>query len=186
MTRASSQDFLHSMRFHVTALGNNAYDPFRNYPQGGFNTCSTPEITVEPVEYKEGHMIYPQKYPGSPSMADVTLGRGVALSDTTFYEWALRVAEGSGDYRVDLTILHYHRDAMQGQHGNGLVPVKNVSQVADPASATPVRKYILKEAFVTRCKVAADLDATASDVSIAEMDVGYEFFEIQNTLTKTA
>lgn len=177
-------DFLHSMRFHVTAVDSSQSPKMKptmstadGRPDAGFSACSTPEVTSEAVEYREGQFIYTRKFPGVPSTADITMARGVARRDSTFWDWMKEVVEGKaipGNYRVDLTILHYHRaEVLNGAKS----PLLDLG--ADNSS--PARKYVVHEAFPIRHKVAADLDATASEVSIMEIDVAYEYFTVDDT-----
>jgi phage tail-like protein len=171
-------DFMHSMRFHVDAVGVGGVQrlvvPGR--PQAGFSAVTTPEATVEAVEYKEGNTVYTKKYPGNPSMSDITMSRGVTRGDSSFWEWLRVVMEGSGEYRADLDIRHFHRDTslVRTQPASGDQP--NLTNID---VTTPGRVYHVREAFPTRHKVAADLDATASEVSIMEMDIAYETFEVE-------
>jgi len=164
------------MRFFVSSSpSNGGYDPLP-VAQAGFSTCSTPEASIDAVEYKEGHMVYTRKFPGTPTMADITLARGVALKDTLFYDWMFKVIEGGDQYRTDLVITHFHRDALPGYQG-----LNNPNATAINVAQTPPsnRQYIVQEAFPLRCKIAGDLDATSADVSVAEMDVCYEHFYVQ-------
>lgn len=177
MARASSTDYFHSMRFFVAATAQSGYNPFSEggNPDGGFSTCTTPEASLEAVEYREGHMIYTRKQPGLPTMADLTLGRGVVLKDTMFYDWVFKTIEGTGQYRTDLIIRHFHRDALPGA-----TAANNPNSTVVERDAVPARLYHVQEAFPIRCKIAADLDATASDISVAEVDIAYEHFYISN------
>lgn len=179
MARASKTDFLHSMRFHVTATTSNGFNPFAD-ASAGFSTCSTPEITVEAVEYKEGHYIYKRKQTGDVSVSDITMARGVTLTDTAFYDWAIKAVEGTGQVRTDLLIRHFHRDALPGAQGAG-----NPNATTIDREAKNARIYHVMEALPIRCKIAADLDATASDISISEIDVSYENFYITNDVSPT-
>ena len=177
MARASATDYLHSMRFFARTTGHGGYNPFANPAEAGFSTCTTPEASMDAVEYREGHFIYTRKQPGLPTMADITLTRGVVLVDTAFYDWVFQTIEGGPEYRVDLTIEHFHRDAMPGfQLG------QNANQSGIKPGTTPQRKYVVAEAFPIRCKIAGDLDATASDISVSEIDVSYESFSISTDL----
>ena len=65
-----------------------------NKGEAGFSAVTTPEATVEAVEYKEGTMIYTRKFPGNPTQSDITLSRGVARQDSTFWDWLRVVVEG--------------------------------------------------------------------------------------------
>lgn len=176
MARPVATDFLHSMRFQVTAT--DAGRGISLTPTGradaGFKTVTTPEITLENVEYREGTSIYTKKFPGLPTVNDITLSRGVARLDTTFWDWARRAAEGSGEYRIDFQIQHFHRDTAlnRSNAAPGSVNHTNISL------ASPARVYQVFEAFPIRCKVADDLDATGSDVSLMELDCSIEHFEM--------
>jgi phage tail-like protein len=177
------------MRFHAncTSVGSDGInylaDPENT--QAGFSAVTTPEATAEAVEYREGLDIYTQKYPGIPTMSDVTLSRGATRAVSAFWAWMRIVLEGRAEYRAaTLEISHYHRDTMLTrpypvQSDVNLVRV-DVEKI--PAAA---RIYRLNEAFPIRCKVGGDLDATASEISISELDVSYESFEIIRGPTAT-
>lgn len=186
MARALATDFLHSMRYHVNVTsrgGNPVSDLIPNgRPQAGFSAVTTPEATVEAVEYKEGTYLYTRKQPGNTTMADITLSRGVTRGDSSFWEWCRLVIEGApagsteAEYRADMDIKHFHRDTSL---------VRPVPASGDQPNLTqlnidnPARIYHVSECFPIRHKVAADLDATASEISIMELDVSYEYFEVE-------
>lgn len=177
MARAVATDFLHNMRFQVEVA-----DPTRatlspdGRAEAGFNQCTTPEATVEAVEYKEGTFIYTRKYPGNPTMSDISLMRGVARGDSTFWDWVRRVIEGSGEYRADVDIKHYHREDALTRPRDTAGTEANLTSID---TETPGRTYHVREAFPIRHKVAGDLDGTASEISIMELDLSYEHFEVE-------
>jgi phage tail-like protein len=181
MAREVATDFIHSMRFQVVT--NDGGRPGLS-PDGradaGFSMMSTPEATVEAVEYREGTFVYTRKYPGLPTMNDLSMSRGVARGDSKFWDWLRIVIEGSGEYRQDLDINHYHRDTALTR-ANPVVstaPDANLTQI--PVNeVVPARVYHISQAFPTRHKVAADLDATASEISIMELDLSFEYFEVE-------
>ena len=183
MARSQKTDFLHSMRFHVQAIiaTGGAADldlnatPSQHQAQAGFTSVSTPEATIEAVDYREGGYVYGRKFPGNPSMGDLTMQRGVARTDMSFWKWVRVVIEGSGEYRADLNIMHYHRDKALTRP----YPTTDTVNLASIDLAAPARIYHVFEAFPTRHKVAGDLDATASEISIMEIDFAYESFEIE-------
>lgn len=174
MARAQALDYLNNMRFHVRAVDNTIQGligaPTNNSPQAGFSACTTPEATVETVEYKEGQFLYTRKYPGHTTFNDVTLSRGIARKDTTFWKWIQMVIEGTkGEYRTELEILHFHRvDTMPGVTAP---PAENI--LLD----VPAKIYRLWQSLPVRHKFSSDLDATDSAVSIAELDIAYEHCE---------
>ena len=177
MARPVSTDFLHSMRFHVTAQVTGGTSPLDNAsvsPSAGFMSVSTPEATVEAVEYREGLYNFPRKFPGNTTVSDVTMQKGVARGDGTFWLWLKLVISGNGEYRADVTINHFDRSVL-----NSSLPSYSAVNAARTATAPgAARQYVLYEAFPIRHKVAADLDASTSDISIMELDIAYEYFDI--------
>lgn len=183
MARAKRFDYLHSMRFHVfvTGFGDGPADAQLNtatangLPTAGFNACSVPELTQESVEYREGHYIYTRKFVGLPSVSDISMSRGVALRDGTFYAWIKDVVEGNAEYRADVTIRHFHRDAKPQSTST----TTNEMMAVEPSPDTGYIDYKCFNCFPIRHKPAADLDATASEVSIQELDLAVEYFRIE-------
>lgn len=189
MARAMITDYINGMRFHVVATGAGVvamrYLSPPGRPEAGFSACTTPEVSMEAAEYREGTMVYTHKYPGVPSMGgDITLSRGVTRRDSTFYEWARIVIEGGaatgGEYRADLDIKQYHRREVLSGDTSSSVNFNTIDVTS--ASSVPAKLYRVFNGFPVRCKPAADMDATSSDISLAELDVGYESFTITEPL----
>jgi phage tail-like protein len=162
MGRAVADDYLHAMKYHIVPEADTAFLP----AEAGFNSVTTPEMSVELAEYKEGTWTYTQKYAGNPTVSDITLSRGVARADTAFFDWITSAVKGL-EYRLNFTIRHYHRD--QGT---------NFLQEAG------AREYEVFQAIPIRNKIAGDLDAATSDISIQELDVACEYFELKAEGTK--
>lgn len=184
MARTVSTDFLHSMRFHVRIMGDNAAGYLLggtrkvDLADAGFTNCSLPEISVEPVTYREGNFIYERKFAGLPTVSDVTLQRGVARGDSSFWKWAQAAAEGgpvpgTGNYRENVQIDHYHRE--QALSGGPNIQTFNIGT----SGANPARRYKCFESFAIRHKVAGDLDSTASEISMMELDFAMEYFTVE-------
>lgn len=183
MARAQSTDFLHSMRFQVAIVA--GFDYFQNTggtassvsPSAGFMSISTPEATTEAVEYREGTYNYPRKFPGNTTVSDLSMQKGVARGDGTFWNWLSTVIAGSGEYRVDLEIYHFDRRVLNRPQSGAMQGHQDFQKVASAGNAA--RTYKIYEAFPIRHKVAADLDASSSDISIMELDIAYEYFDIE-------
>ena len=182
MARAKISDFLHSFRFHVVITGFGAGTAKQlqrstdSRAQAGFNAVSVPEASHDAVEYREGTFIYTQKFPGIPSISDITLSRGVAHKDGTFFQWMKDVIEGNAEYRANLDIFHLHRDARAASTTD-----TTNTLIAEEKIGTPPGGFILykcNEALPIRMKVSSDLDATASEVSIQELDIAIESFNV--------
>jgi phage tail-like protein len=179
MARSVSDDFLHSMRFQVVTDDGGGRPSLApdGRPEAGFARCTTPEATVEAMEYKEGTFIYTRKYPGNPTMADLSMGRGVARRDASFWNWVRIIMEGSGEYRQNLLIKHFHREEALTRGVGDAAGAVNITNF--PVDAAPARTYKVFQAFPIRHKVAADLDATDAAISIMEIDFAFEYFEIE-------
>lgn len=158
--RGQKSDPFHSFRFHVLMEPD-----YVGAAIAGFNTLTIPEETMEAIEYREGIFVYTRKFPGLPTISDITLTRGVTLRETAFYTWMRAAVEG-GPYRADLTILHWHRV--------GKLPSEDPAR----ADADQARRIVCYNAFPIRYKPGGDLDGTSAEISIQEMDIACERFEI--------
>lgn len=159
MPRAQSTDYYHVMKFHVVDAGNT--DMLDK--AAGFASCTLPELSIESIEYKEGLWVYRRKYPGNPTVSDVSLRRGVVKKASKLYSWMKACNEGN-EYRIDIIIYHYHRD--------------DVKSMVEYSTATPSRQIKCYDAFPIRFKPGADFDAQTGDVSIEEIDIAVERFEV--------
>lgn len=172
MARAAAADFMQNFRFHAevnvdnggpnNALGHQTSGKYQT--EAGFNSITQPEYTTENAEYRDGISAHTMKQPAFQTVNEVTLSRGVVLNDTTFLDWALRVFTNE-EYRADVTIYHYGKEAIEGPSGGYTDPKKG-------------REIVLYNAFPIRVKPDSDLEATATDISLQEMDVAFEWFEI--------
>lgn len=175
--RAAVDDLMQGFRFHVTAKtaagtdplqpgfirGADGGEPFEGGGQAGFQSVTIPELSVEPVEYREGTFTWTQKYSGPPTVSDCTLMRGIAKKDRSFFDWVYNSITGV-EYRADITIWHYQRAEM------GIAA----------KSETPgtVRSIICKNCVPTRVKPAGDFDSMSGEVSLSEVDFAMESFEL--------
>lgn len=174
MARAQKEDFLHSSRFWVAtadASQGRLQVPTNRADIAGFNACSLPEVSVDSAEYREGHRIYTVKQPGNPTVSAVSLSRGVTRGDSSFWRWLKAVIEG-GEYREDLNIFSFHRDALPATGGGSTTRI-------DVRTAVPARTTQLKECYPSRHKFGSDHDATASEISIMELDIECEVPNIE-------
>lgn len=170
MARAEATDFLQNFRFHARVTGGEdflSFDPGGVGVDGeaGFQSITIPEETYEASEYREGIYKFTKKFPGIPTFGDVTLMRGIVAADTGFSDWAV-ATRGGAEYRADVLIEHHHRqDAPPG--------------IGEAIAAPAARAYLLHEAFCIRSKPGADMDATSGEVSMGEIDIAIEWFELQ-------
>ena len=159
MARLNVSDFLQNFRFFAVEQ---PPPPDRTTPflkvAAAFASISTPEVTTDIVEYRDGMSVLTKKQPTWPTFTPISLIRGVVRGDSEFFNW-MDAAMGGIPYRADLEIQHFHRVGWF------------VNQ--------PARKYILLEAMPERVKVAADLDALSGDISLAEMDLSFEGLDLE-------
>lgn len=173
--RLEATDFLLSFRFQVTMLdkppGGDKYLDFSRPTDGeaGFQSVTLPEITIEATEYREGTYKYTRKFPGPPTISEVSCMRGVVKADTGFFEWCLAAIAG-GEYRANISILQFGREDFSTAGFSEFTP----EQV--PSSAA--RTYNCYECVPVRVKPAGDMDATSGEVSMAEVDFAPEYFNI--------
>jgi phage tail-like protein len=176
--RTAISDYLHNFRFHADTIDLNGEDrlvsPGR--PQAGFTAITTPEYTVEATEYREGQFVFTEKFPGLPTVNDLTFSQGVALVNTAFYDWIRQVIEGTGNYRATVQIKHFHRVGSLPQAG---FPATGQAVTTRLNLDQPARIYKCYQAFPIRDKIAADLEGTAADISIQEMDVSFEYWDVE-------
>src|SRR5271170_545890 len=98
MARAALTDYFQKFRFHVVEP-----NAFLN-PAAGFHAASIPEVSTENAEYRDGVTTYTKKQPGIPTIAEITLSKGVVRQSSDFFNWLTTVIEGAGNYRTDLEI----------------------------------------------------------------------------------
>lgn len=164
--RAMTSDPFNNARFFVTDSGGFLKRDTIVEAVAGFNTCTMPEMSQAHVEYQEGIWTYKRKFPGDVTFNTVTLTKGVMLREYSFYKWMKAAAENRA-YRTKLSIWQFHRDDIKG------------AKVFDFRNAKPSRIIHLHQALPGRNKIGSDLDATSHEISIEEMDVEYEWFEIE-------
>lgn len=173
--RPANTDFLQGFRYHVIASDANDADPLQPTVQSdrehhgaggqaGFQSVTIPEISVEASEYREGTFKYTQKYPGPPTVSEFTLMQGVTKQNTAFHDMVMASVDGE-EYRADVRIYHYQRTEMD--------------QATSATVADDIRRLECKECFAIRAKAMGDLDSMAGDISLAEVDLACESFEVK-------
>lgn len=168
--RAAVNDLMQGFRYHVTsnnADGSDILQPVIRRdgmgPEAGFQSITLPDISVEAVEYREGTFSWTQKYPGPPTVSDMTLMRGIAKRDTAFFDAVMASINGD-EYRMDVTVYHYQRTEM--------------GKAQQAQTDGELRKIVCLNAFAMRAKPAGDLDSMAGDVSLSEVDIAMESFKM--------
>lgn len=175
MARAEDSDYLQNFRFHAYVM-NDAQKAFlqtggtnelftADGGKAGFQSITLPDRTFEATEYREGTHKYTKKFPGPATYGESSFMRGITQRESAFYDWG-SANEGGATYRADIIVQHFHRDDGTAESGS------------EGFSDEPVRTYRYHQAFCIRDKPSGDLDATSGEVSIAELDVAMEFYQL--------
>ena len=89
MARSVETDPFHDFRFHIVDPAGGNLDAV-----AGFTTVTMPNVSAEESPYREGTMRWTQKYPGVPTVGDVTMNKGIFKRDSDFFDWVLKVING--------------------------------------------------------------------------------------------
>lgn len=160
MPRSGSFDPLDRFRWRVYVASGN------NWVRSGFESCSTPGITISYKTYNEGgsHMS-PRKIHDSAAFKAITLSRGVVNKDNVddFARWmsdaykAFSPQEGdstAAQYRNNIVIEHLDRDS------------------------SVVKRWVLFNCVPTEYSPASDFSSMdESAVSLETLSFEYEGFE---------
>lgn len=86
----------------ASPFGGNAFTPTL-----GFQACTSPEITLDMADIKEGNWFYPHHFIRGATVGSITLSRGVQFFDSDFYKWVMLALQGQGVVKRDLLLIHY-------------------------------------------------------------------------------
>ena len=120
------------------------------------------------------------------SVAPITMSRGVLPIDSTLYRWLKRSINGSDRVHRDLVLMHATNFAPLHQIGSDYKTpsgapapnsVKTGGDVSTPYGMFRVfgKGFILHNTLPVRYRAGSDLDATSSEVSVAELEVQPEY-----------
>jgi len=157
MARAASTDPYLNFRFHLLDPAGGNLDPV-----AGFTQVTTPDISIDPSEYREGIFRWTRKYPGVQTVGECQLMKGTVKRESDFFAWIVRVINGGVDeYRTDLQVNEYHITDEFGING------------------APSRIMRLRECWPSQAKPMADKDATGSEVALQELTLAVEELEVE-------
>ncbi len=156
MARAIETDPYHDFRFQLVDPAGGNLDPV-----AGFTTVTMPNLAVEEAGYREGTFKYSQKYPGVPTVGDVTLQKGIFRRDSDFFDWVKKVVNGGQEYRTELLLQEFH---IQDEFG---------------INGAPSRVTRLRECWGKDAKPTSDKAADSSNVSIQSLTISVEEFDVE-------
>lgn len=162
MVRTPQEDYLQNFRFRLFEVAGGAGVFINEAPIGGFNTITTPNVTIEVAEHRTGNETWTKKLPGVPTVGDGTMTRGVLLGNTTLYDWIIEKLLNRAPFRTDIEI-HVYNQIQPGTQENDKF----------------ARREQWFNCFPSDVKPLADLDATSSDVNLEEVTVAVEEIGIE-------
>lgn len=107
MPRIRVLDHLQAYPFWLVDLSSSLFTGSAFTPIFGFQSCTSPEITADVAEVKEGNWFYPHHHIRGATVGSISMARGVKFFDSDFYKWTLKALQGQGIVKRDLMLIHY-------------------------------------------------------------------------------
>lgn len=194
MARSAWQDILRNDSFYLLDFSLGELSFATQLIQAGFKSCTTPELTVQTQEVREGNFPIPRKIITGGSVNTIIATKGATWYDSDFWRWISRTLMGEGGgltqglgylgtsdskFRKDMVLMHFMKGTgvpmtfqLPGFEG-GLLDGGDGGKV----SLVPVKMWLLKNALPLRYKPGTDFDAENPSVSLAEIEFSYEYFD---------
>jgi phage tail-like protein len=164
VARKRASDYFQNDKFHLIDMS--FAFPLVFIPIFGFSGCSSPEITNNLQDVKEGVYEFPRKVnKGNSSISTLTLRQGVQFVNSDLWDWMRKSITGNIGRR-DLLLVQF----------SGLKATGNlrIGSYVDIAVRVPGRAWYMTNCIPSRLKTAGDFDAMDHEVSIAELDLECE------------
>lgn len=179
MARTRALDWLQNYTFWLTEISISSRPPFFTLGSAlyGFNTITSPEVTLEPVAVNQLAGTYTTHFTNGATVSPMTLTRGSASWDSTMWQWISRSMRGVD--RVERTFLLIHFNAISmtptdmGGSATGAAPGGTFCEIVRGFG----KGWILHECIPIRYKAAGDFDATNAEISLMEIDIQPKRFQ---------
>jgi phage tail-like protein len=194
MPRTQQADFLMVHKFQLVDVSVTIPPIF--LPAYGFSAVTAPELTLDMQNITEGNFEYPRKVFKKASVNNIICSRGAQLQDNDFWTWIDNYLQGKRD-KKNLLLIQSTMINESSITGSAITnslpgPLKSIGNsvlggVSTAASALgfgltkPGRAWLLKNCSPGRYKAASDFDARTTGISIAELEIVYEWFNEFNT-----
>ncbi len=166
------------MNYHFHVLDVSLQTPITLSLAYGFQHCTSPEITVNTKEIKEGTFEYPHHVMESAKVNDITLTSGAKFGDSDFYDWITGYVRGEPYRRRNLLLIQYSEVGI----GNVGAPTGNAIQpLLDLVGRVPARSWLLRSCIPTNYKASEDFDALSHSVSLQSLTIQCKFPEEFNS-----
>lgn len=145
--------------------------PF-NQTDTGFTTVSGLEMALETVKHRQGGSILPSKWPGLGDFPPVTLSRGATTDLPAVDAWARLCLNAM------YTTTRRAGGAMGGRAPDELHYKHTIDIVETDGMGGPIRLHRLYNAWISNFKPILDLDNNASEITMEELTLEYDYFEL--------
>ena len=185
MARYRFSDILMTNRFHVLDVSL-SFPPVL-IPIFGFQNCTSPELTIQYREIKEGNYEYPRKVVERASVSVMTFENGSQLLNSDFYDWISKAPDGR-TVKKNLMVIHFTNIDPRSINFDG--SEKKFENTAGQSSLgglvefdfrLPAKAWLLKNCVPARYKGGMDFDAMSTQPSLQQLDIEYEEFMEFNT-----
>jgi phage tail-like protein len=163
-----------------SSIAHLATDPLRNFkflvtlqpPTGagipmGFMSVSGLNMTVDVIAYREGgYNTTTQKMPGQADFSPITCSRGVAVGNTTDYNWMSQL----------FTVMQGTGSAGDGNNFRWSVLIQILDHPVTTASVAVKAAFQIYNAWPTSIAFS-DLDAGANQLFITQLVLAHEGFD---------
>lgn len=164
----------------TSSIAHLASDPLRNFkflvtfrpPTGsaismGFMSVSGLNMTVDVIAYREGgYNTTTQKMPGQADFSPITLSHGVAVGNTTDYNWMSQL----------FTVMQGTGSAADGNNFRWSVLVQILDHPVTTANVAIKAEFLIYNAWPTSI-AWSDLDAGANQLFISQLVLAHEGFD---------
>jgi hypothetical protein len=199
MARTGYLDLMNTHHFWAFDAGSLTMPVFN--PLFGFSGITTPEITAETEDIKDGTFMFPRSVIKGGIATDITFARGAAPWDSDFYDWINNAIYGGDQNRIgsvvsdssfirrDIVIVHFTRidplytiSRSVGGTGTSFANPDNLADLGglgpvEVLSKIPGRAWLLHSCLPTRYKAGTDFNAQAGAISIMELTCKVEYVE---------
>lgn len=179
-------DYLQNYSFHAFDLTIPVPGITAFTPTFGFNSITSPTISIDFESIQEGNWEFTRKVIKSAEVDEITFTRGVHILDSDFWRWVVNSITGYNGGKVgkffkykirrDILLVQFTgRNWGSNEISNfGLAGI-NLRTLG--LARVPGKGWILRNCIPSGYKATSDLDATSDEISLSELTITFEYFE---------
>lgn len=179
-------DYLQDFNFHAFDLSIPVPGITAFTPTFGFNSISSPSISVDYESIQEGNWEFSRKVIKSAEVDEITFTRGVYILDSDFWRWIVNAITGYNGGKVGKYFKYnIRRDILLVQFTNKNWGSNEVSNFGVAGfnlrtlglARVPGKGWVLKNCIPVGYRASSDFDANSDEISISELTIAFEYFE---------